>query len=345
MNFDNRFNNNFDFLRLFAALSITFTHSFDLLNLQNKEPLFTFSNSRICFSWIGLYIFFCSSGYLIAKSADTSKSIKHYIWKRVLRIQPLLIVWSLFAVLVLGLIFTTLSFKNYFSTASTWTYFRTILPLFGIQFELPGVFANHQVDTGVNGSLWTLIIEERLYLFIAFVFLFKKFRKPLFFFLVFSLNGFYIFNSLFYDGLLFTYLSNIQTFYSLLFLNSSLLYFLKIKFKPAFTIELFIASILIVLVFVFPLFDILKVYIIPYFMMSIASLKSVLNHSGKYGDFTYGIYIFSFPVQQIFIDVSENLTPFKLLVYSLSIVIPLSVLSWTFVEKKALSFKNHKFFI
>ena len=54
----NRTNNNFDFLRVFAALCITFTHSFNLLKLDNDEPLMILSNHTIDFSFIGLSIFF-----------------------------------------------------------------------------------------------------------------------------------------------------------------------------------------------------------------------------------------------------------------------------------------------
>src|SRR5690606_35773417 len=104
-----RFRNNYDFLRIFAAFCIIFCHSFALLAKQNEEPLNQITSNRVNFSLIGLSIFFCISGYLIAKSAVKSPTPLNYLWKRFLRIQPLLIVLCLFTIFIIGPIFTKLS--------------------------------------------------------------------------------------------------------------------------------------------------------------------------------------------------------------------------------------------
>ena len=119
-----RFQNNYDFLRIFAAFCIIFFHSFGLLGKAAAEPLVKFSNGRINFSFIGLCIFFCISGYLIAKSAVKSPSIVNYLWKRLLRIQPLLIVTCFVTVFLIGPVFTSLSFKSYFSDFHTYSLFQ-----------------------------------------------------------------------------------------------------------------------------------------------------------------------------------------------------------------------------
>ncbi|MEQ1553344.1 MAG: acyltransferase family protein, partial [Ferruginibacter sp.] len=103
--------NNYDFLRVFAALCITFTHSFNLLKLNEKEYLLKFTNGKIDFAFVGLCIFFSISGYLIAKSAIVSPSFKNYLWKRFLRIQPMLILVCILSVFILGPFFTELSTK------------------------------------------------------------------------------------------------------------------------------------------------------------------------------------------------------------------------------------------
>ncbi len=135
-----RYNNNFDFLRVLAAVCITLTHSFNLLYKNREEPLMKFSGQKIDFAFIGLSIFFAVSGYLVAKSAVTSPSFKNYLWKRFLRIQPLLIIVCILTIFILGPLFTSLSAAAYFSNAGTYTYFRNIMPVFGIQFFLPGIF-------------------------------------------------------------------------------------------------------------------------------------------------------------------------------------------------------------
>jgi len=65
---------------------------------------------------------------------------------------------------------------------------------------------------------------------------------------------------------------------------------------------------------------------------------------GKYGDYTYGIYIFSFPIQQILIATKSTNNPFLLFFYTMIIVVPIAFVSWHFFEKKILAFKDREMF-
>ena len=56
----------------------------------------------------------------------------------------------------------------------------------------------------------------------------------------------------------------------------------------------------------------------------------------KIGDCSYGIYIYSFPLQQILMNLFPSLDQKKLISISLPISILLGFLSWRFVEKKFL---------
>src|SRR5690242_8988546 len=87
--------------------------------------------------------------------------------------SALIIRTLLFTIFLIGPNFTKLPLSQYFLNGNTYAYFRNIMPLFGIQFSLPGVFTE-LYDKGVNGSLWTLIVEERLYLLMTVIFLYKK---------------------------------------------------------------------------------------------------------------------------------------------------------------------------
>ena len=337
-----RLNNNYDFLRVFAALCITFTHSYDLILKNDDEPLMKFSGNRFDFSFIGLSIFFSISGYLIAKSAITSPSFKNYIWKRFLRIQPMLILVCLASILVIGPIFTSLSLNEFFKQESTFTYFRNIMPLFGIQFVLPAVFGNNPAESGVNGSLWTLIVEERLYLIIGILFLFKQYGKALLLILIGILNLLYFINVAFYGENLIKYFSGQNVFYAIIFLNASAFYLVNIDFKKIanslFYLIFFASLLLLSTVIIFE--KSLQMIFIPILILSIAHLKGKTNKAGKYGDFTYGIYIFSFPVQQILIAKNIALNnPLKLFGMTILIVLPLAILCWHLLEKKMLLFK------
>ena len=348
-----RLNNNYDFLRLFAALCIAFTHSFNLLKLNNTEPLMAFTTQRYDFSFAGLCIFFSISGYLITKSATTSTSILNYLWKRFLRIQPLLIIVCLLSVFVLGPIFTNLSVADYFKSPSTWTYFKNIFPATGVQFPLPGVFVNNVAEPGVNGSLWTLVVEERLYFFLGLLFFLKANKRWLFISFILFLNVLFVVNELVYTLPLPYFLSGSSLFYSLIFLNAGLLYLFNVDFnrltgrstKAETSYACFyILSLLILLLAVTLLFSslqILQVALIPFFVIMLAHIKGATNKTGKRGDFTYGMYIFAFPVQQILIAVNAaSNNPYILFAETFLIVLPLAILSWHFIEKKFLALKT-----
>ena len=336
-----RFQNNYDFLRVFAALSITFFHSFALLDQLKLEPLFRLTNGRINFSFIGLNIFFCISGYLIAKSATTSPTVLNYLWKRLLRIQPLLILTCLLTVFLLGPLFTNLTFPDFFLNSKTWTYFRNILPVFGIQFSLPGVFLKNIGESGVNGSLWTLIVEERLYLLMTLLFLFKKQNSWYITFYVLFINAVYLYNHFFYSGEMIPLMDTSAFYYSLVFLNSAVLFILKVNLsKSVYPIILF-SSIIIIFGIIFQNSNFLFLFSFPFLINSIAQIKGIINHAGKYGDFTYGIYVFSFPVQQMLISKGIGISnPYLLFIISCAIVIPMAIASWHLLEKKFLRMKK-----
>jgi peptidoglycan/LPS O-acetylase OafA/YrhL len=336
-----RFQNNYDFLRLFAAFCIAFTHSFNLLHLNDLEPLMSFSGNRYDFSFIGLSIFFCVSGYLIIKSACTSISFLHYCWKRFLRIQPLLILVCILTVLIVGPLYTSLDTSTYFANPATWTYFRNIFPATGIQFTLPGVFEKNIAEKSVNGSLWTLIVEERLYLFVGLLFLVRH-KKKYFVYLVLFINLVYLCRSIFFPDKITTYLNGSHVFYAMLFLNSGVFYLLNLDFSNSKMQKFWLLFIPVaIMCMVWPVLNFLQVLVIPFCVIALAHIKGVTNRAGKWGDFTYGIYIFSFPVQQILI--ASNLyvdNPYLLFLETILIVVPLAILSWYVIEKKFLSLKN-----
>ena len=74
-------NNNFNLIRLFAALQVAIVHSASYLdiNLQFLQFLNLFP---------GVPIFFFISGYLIIKSFRNSYKLKNFFYNRILRIYP-----------------------------------------------------------------------------------------------------------------------------------------------------------------------------------------------------------------------------------------------------------------
>jgi peptidoglycan/LPS O-acetylase OafA/YrhL len=63
-----------------------------------------------------------------------------------------------------------------------------------------------------------------------------------------------------------------------------------------------------------------------------------LNNFGKYGDFTYGLYIYHFPIIQLFrqYNLFEKYGPILMAFSVILITLFFAVLSWFFIEKRFL---------
>ena len=95
--------NNFNFLRLCFALFVIITHSFPITGaLEKYEPLINFTKGQLSFSFLGLKGFFVISGFLIYKSFERSNNIYEFLFKRILRVFPALILMSMLMVFLLG---------------------------------------------------------------------------------------------------------------------------------------------------------------------------------------------------------------------------------------------------
>jgi peptidoglycan/LPS O-acetylase OafA/YrhL len=162
-----RRSNNFDVLRLLAAWSVLFSHSYPTGGLKVGDPF-----SRIVgidtLGGVGVAIFFVLSGYLVTRSWQSSAGMGSFLWKRARRIYPALIVCVLLCTLLMGPLVTTLDMATYFNHPLTRDYLRTA-SAWSIHYPLPGVFVGNPVPNAVNGSLWSLPYEIRCYCALALI--------------------------------------------------------------------------------------------------------------------------------------------------------------------------------
>lgn len=157
-----RGNNNLDLLRLLAAIAVIVGHAYAISPQEGKTDLvlrllkFDYSGS------LAVKFFFFVSGLLVTKSLLDKPSLGGFVLSRSMRLFPALIACVLISVFVIGPVMTTEPLSEYFLNPQTRLYIWSNLIL-DTQWNLPGVFSKNPIST-VNGSLWTLPIEFFCYL-------------------------------------------------------------------------------------------------------------------------------------------------------------------------------------
>ncbi len=339
--------NNFDFLRLLFASLVIITHSYALTGLPEIDLMSAFTDGRSSFSFIGVRGFFTISGFLIFTSFTRTETPLAFLWKRFIRIWPALFVLLFVTALMIGPAISSLPAGTYFKDINTYYYiYNNILLLKGISYSLPGVFANNLYPTAVNGSLWTLPYEVLFYLILTLFYVKKTFNinyllLPVWFlFLALRINQYMPTGSILsiaFDKALMMELGMYFMAGMILSRNHLLLK------KPAINTAVFIACVLVFILFrKQPSLSWLQFILTPLATISFAYLRLPYVHkAGYFGDFSYGIYIYGFLVQQLLVDLSHNtIGLYNLMWMALLITILLGVISWHLIEKRALSFKD-----
>src|SRR5207237_9386085 len=107
--------NNFDVLRLIAALSVVFSHSFLVAEGSEANEPFVWLNGNQCIlGLVGVFVFFVISGYLVTESWCRTPLPGRFALRRGVRIYPGLVVNVLLCAFVIGPLVSALSLPAYF---------------------------------------------------------------------------------------------------------------------------------------------------------------------------------------------------------------------------------------
>lgn len=319
--------NGFNTIRLFAATAVLFSHAFALTGFA--EPLSTLP-SGTTLGTLSVAVFFIVSGFLISMSFERGL-LTSFIEKRARRIMPALIVAVTLSTLLLGLIWTTLPPATYLASAGTWKYLINFLFL-PAPLTLPGVFENN-LSSAVNGSLWTLKFEVACYGLVVLALVTKRLRVPLV--ITLWLGSFVVArllpeNS---EGALF-YIERLAFLFR--FFGTGMLLYLFRSSIPMHKGWAVAAFVLLTGSAFTPIFPEIAATAGAYWLMFFAYYCPVwFRDITKNGDLSYGVYVYAFPIQQIFVPLSLGtaipwLTNIAL---SLPLTMLAGLLSWKLVEK------------
>lgn len=338
-------NNNFNLVRFIASMMVLFSHSYVIVTgSKHSEPLRDSLNMTL--GSIAVDIFFISSGFLIYNSFQRRKSLLSFAWARIVRIYPALFFCVLFTVFVLGMIATNLKPADYLSNNQVYLYsIKNILLIAGVEYQLPKVFLETPLNNIVNGSLWTLPYELFMYLLLALFLLslqlicnvYKNINISLY-----LLSAVIVLASVnIYIHLTPNLSSSLIKLTFFFFCGAAYCaYSNRVKLSLAY----FIFSIFIIIItsfykniFVFTYFIFL-----PYIIFYLAYVPSgFIRNFNKLGDYSYGLYLYAFPIQQFIVFSVPNITIPLMVIYSFICTLIIAIFSWYFIESRALKMKKY----
>jgi peptidoglycan/LPS O-acetylase OafA/YrhL len=286
-----RRNNNFDALRITAAVAVILGHATDLRG--HPEAMAVVLGLPV--SQLGVAVFFVISGYLITGSWERRPHLPRYFTNRVLRIVPGLTFVTVVAVFVLGPIVTALSPQAYFSSGGTYAYLRNavLLP----NYVLPGVFADNPYPVAVNGSLWTLPAEFACYLVVPVLgWLPKSLRVPAW--LLFGLASVVLTTSL-HLSFFGARVESAATMW-VFFAGGAVMRLTLSARQLRLDVAAGVLMAWLVVVALLPQFGLYVAWIaLPYSLLAFGVKSTpVIRRASRYGDLSYGLYLWAFPVQQ-----------------------------------------------
>jgi peptidoglycan/LPS O-acetylase OafA/YrhL len=327
--------NNTQLLRLLAATGVIAFHS-RVLSGHASDSLM-FSVGEVNLGTLGLDSFFVLSGFLVTQSWLRRSHLSAFLAARALRIYPALIAAVALSILLAGLS-SSLPWASFLTDPKTLAFARHNALGWRIEYLLPGAFKANPYPDAVNGSLWTLPVELRLYVGVA----------------LFGACG----------------LLARRNLYAITLAMLVAVFVLKPGWLPLPTKDKAVFE--LALLFAFGSFAYVWRDRIPLSLLAVAGgAAACLWNPGGWlrgtvlalftayavlalayhphvrsrrlncgDDYSYGLYVYAFPVQQTLILHAPRLTSMELLVQSFMATLALAAVSWHFLEQPILGLKS-----
>lgn len=348
-------NNSLGFIRLILASAVIFDHAFPLGGF-GADPFFTLTRGQASMGSIAVAGFFAISGYLIAKSG-MSADVVQFMWRRFLRIFPAYWVVLLFTAFIVAPILWVSQGDNFLS------YFRSspngALHYFTANWTLNiGTYGIHDLLTNttpygrsihgsaLNGSIWTLVYEWGCYLLVAVLLVFGVLKRarvvvPLITLFLAAVQVVTIVDPSAVNTILPLLSDGYRVQLTLTFMYGACLavYSKQVPYTNGLGI---LSGLVMLYTLRYGGFSLLGTAAGAYFVMYLgARLPKQLQWVGAKNDYSYGVYIYGFLVEQVL--AFAGLYKFGYLPYvlvSLVVSLGLAWLSWHGIEKWAMSLKD-----
>ncbi|PWT79421.1 MAG: hypothetical protein C5B44_06865 [Acidobacteria bacterium] len=335
--------NNFNLIRFIAASLVVFSHAGLLIGyISSFEPVL-YGVPFFTIGAIGVNVFFVVSGFLVTKSLFERKDVISFGVARALRIFPAFWVMLIVSVFAIGGAMTALPLADYFSSPEVFSYVWNWATLASEQkLFLPGVF-DHNIDKIFNRALWTLPLEWRLYEFLALFwilsFFLRSHRRLVASILAPCAAAYCLYETYDFATRGFVIFLEYMNFY--MFLAGATIYLFGSRI--AVSLKYVLAATIICASCSFNVTALAVAYTLalPLVVITLAYLRfhPILKFN-RIGDYSYGIYIYGYPVQQMLAALFPKAPYGLVLISNFSIVFLFAFLSWRLVEKPMLARKE-----
>jgi peptidoglycan/LPS O-acetylase OafA/YrhL len=303
--------------------------------MQN-DPVWR-ATSDTNFGALGVKCFFVLSGFLVTQSWLRYPHLPAFVAARVLRIYPALFGAVALTILLAG-ISSPLPWSRFLFDPVTIDYAWRNALAWQVRYFLPGAFATNVFPGASNGSLWTLPVELRLYVAVAIAGIAGILARRTLCAAVFvALVALFVLKP---EWLPLEPNDHGVPELALLFGLGSLAY----VWRSALPLSLSAALAGIVLYIWNPLGigrGPAATLILAYTVLVLAYHPWMRWRAfNRVGDYSYGLYVYAFPVQQTIVSRVPNLSPGELFALSFLATLVLAAASWHGLEKPALGLRS-----
>ncbi|MGH7116593.1 MAG: acyltransferase family protein [Stellaceae bacterium] len=151
----------FDYLRVCLAVGVIVVHTASTSYGHGSDLVVWGGPQRVAVHLI-LPMFFALSGFLVAGSLERCPTLVSFFGLRILRIVPALSVEVLMSAMIFGPMLSSVDLRAYFTDSEFYSYFLNITG--DIHYHLPGVFLTNPIPRAVNEQLWTVPFELECYI-------------------------------------------------------------------------------------------------------------------------------------------------------------------------------------
>lgn len=306
-------------------------HSVDLLMGDPGEPMWWLTRQRMSLGDFAVEGFMVLSGYLVAESWFFSSGAPGFMAKRVLRIYPAFILACIACVFLVA----PLAGGVLRSASASGLAVSTLLLQ---EPRVPGAMATLPFQGSMDGSMWTVAVEFQCYLVLAGLGLIGVLRRP-------PLVHIAAYTAvLFYGGVTVLGLGTPFARLAVFFAIGAWTYVFRDRVPRRGWLAGLALAVLVASEFVpGPVFFLVLPFCWSYIVLWVASAGAVrLPAWLARSDYSYGAYLYGWPVQQLVIRDLAVISPPLLFAISLPVTLGAAAISWHALERPALALKRRR---